>query len=126
MVDLVQSGKSVFFTGSAGTGKSVRAGSVAIVAGVFFFFVLTFSPLQTLLREIVKILPRASTFVTASTGMAAINIGGITLHQFAVSTSPLGFLFEVSIFSLRLHSETYLKIDIRRVSVWPQSPRACS
>ena len=57
--------KSVFFTGSAGTGKSV------------------------LLREIIKSL-RAKhktqpdrVAVTASTGLAACNVGGVTLHSFA-------------------------------------------
>lgn len=64
--DLVcQQGKSVFFTGSAGTGKSV------------------------LLREIIKVLKKKyekrqdCVAVTASTGIAACNIGGVTLHSFA-------------------------------------------
>lgn len=51
--------KSLFFTGSAGTGKSY------------------------LLKFIINRLPPESTFVTASTGIAACNIGGITLHMFA-------------------------------------------
>lgn len=57
--------KSVFFTGSAGTGKSV------------------------LLREIIKNLrvkhqtQPDRVAVTASTGLAACNIGGVTLHSFA-------------------------------------------
>ena len=61
---VVNDGKSLFFTGSAGTGKSV------------------------LLREIIASLRKkyASTpdavAVTASTGIAACNIGGITLHSF--------------------------------------------
>jgi ATP-dependent exoDNAse (exonuclease V) alpha subunit len=57
--------KSVFFTGSAGTGKSV------------------------LLRETIRVL-RAKykrepdrVAVTASTGLAACNVGGVTLHSFA-------------------------------------------
>lgn len=58
------SGESVFFTGSAGTGKS---------------FVL---------RMLVKALKKKyavpnSVFVTAPTGIAACNVGGITLHSFA-------------------------------------------
>ena len=62
---VVEEGKNVFFTGSAGTGKSV------------------------LLREIIKELRRKhakrpdSVAVTASTGIAACNIGGITIHSFA-------------------------------------------
>ncbi|KAL5518664.1 hypothetical protein ACEPAH_347 [Sanghuangporus vaninii] len=57
----VARGESVFFTGSAGTGKSA------------------------LLREIIKMLGGLSSevAVTASTGIAAVNIGGTTLHSFA-------------------------------------------
>lgn len=57
--------KSVFFTGSAGTGKSV------------------------LLREIIATLRKKyarepdRVAVTASTGLAACNVGGVTLHSFA-------------------------------------------
>lgn len=51
--------QSLFFTGSAGTGKSY------------------------LLKFIINRMPPESTFVTASTGIAACNIGGITLHMFA-------------------------------------------
>lgn len=57
--------RSVFFTGSAGTGKSV------------------------LLREIIKSLRVIHNLqpdrvaVTASTGLAACNVGGVTLHSFA-------------------------------------------
>lgn len=62
---VVDGGKSVFFTGSAGTGKSVLLRE--IISG---------------LREKYK---RESdrVAVTASTGLAACNIGGVTLHSFA-------------------------------------------
>jgi ATP-dependent DNA helicase PIF1 len=62
---VAESKKSVFFTGSAGTGKSV------------------------LLREIIAALRKKymrepdRIAVTASTGLAACNIGGVTLHSFA-------------------------------------------
>jgi DNA replication protein DnaC len=66
VLDLVsERGKSVFFTGSAGTGKSV------------------------LLREIIKVVRDKHKHepdrvaVTASTGLAACNVGGVTLHSFA-------------------------------------------
>ncbi|KAJ5656177.1 ATP-dependent DNA helicase PIF1 [Penicillium longicatenatum] len=62
---VVERGKSIFFTGSAGTGKSV------------------------LMREIIKKLRQKykrepdRVAVTASTGLAACNIGGVTVHSFA-------------------------------------------
>ena len=66
VLDLVaEQKKSVFFTGSAGTGKSV------------------------LLRETIKVLrgnykrEPDRVAVTASTGLAACNVGGVTLHSFA-------------------------------------------
>jgi len=62
VVDCVLSKKNVFFTGAAGTGKSV------------------------LLQYIINLLKsKYSNYdigVTASTGIAAINIGGCTLHSF--------------------------------------------
>ncbi|ESK98247.1 dna repair and recombination protein pif1 [Moniliophthora roreri MCA 2997] len=61
VLDLVKRGRSVFYTGSAGTGKSV------------------------LLREIIGWLKneKKKVAITASTGIAAINIGGTTLHSWA-------------------------------------------
>lgn len=62
---VVHGGKSVFFTGSAGTGKSV------------------------LMREIIAELRKKHkaepdrVAVTASTGLAACNVGGVTLHSFS-------------------------------------------
>ncbi|CAE6486407.1 unnamed protein product [Rhizoctonia solani] len=64
ILDIVKKGSNIFFTGSAGTGKSV------------------------LLREIIKALRRKhgkaqdAVAITASTGIAACNIGGVTLHSF--------------------------------------------
>ncbi|KAI3622451.1 mitochondrial dna helicase [Moniliophthora roreri] len=65
VLDIVVAGGNVFFTGPAGTGKSV------------------------LLREIVRTLRHMrpnnpeSLAVTASTGIAGINIGGSTIHSFS-------------------------------------------
>lgn len=61
---VVNQGKSVFFTGSAGTGKSVLMR--AIIADLR----------KKYLRESDRVA------VTASTGLAACNIGGVTLHSF--------------------------------------------
>lgn len=55
----VENGKNIFITGSAGVGKSF------------------------LLKELLKSLPKRTTYLTASTGVAACNIGGMTLHSFA-------------------------------------------
>lgn len=59
VIKAVRSARNVFFTGSAGTGKTF------------------------LLRKLLGILPPEGTFVTASTGAAACHIGGTTLHAFA-------------------------------------------
>lgn len=59
---VVNKEESVFFTGSAGTGKS---------------YVLRY-----LVQQLVKKHGGPSVGVTASTGMAAINIGGETLHKY--------------------------------------------
>ncbi|ORC86625.1 PIF1 helicase-like protein [Trypanosoma theileri] len=56
---VVNRGRSIFLTGGAGTGKS------------------------HLLRSIVAALPKETTFVTATTGIAALNLGGSTIHNFA-------------------------------------------
>ncbi|EGG19237.1 DNA helicase [Cavenderia fasciculata] len=60
---IVEGGKNVFFTGSAGTGKSV---------------VIKHTVAQ--LREKHGI---GTVHVTAASGIAAVNIGGVTLHSFA-------------------------------------------
>ncbi|XP_072024041.1 ATP-dependent DNA helicase PIF1-like [Amphiura filiformis] len=75
VLNAVQAGQNIFFTGSAGTGKSF------------------------LLKKIVGALPPNSTFATASTGVAACHIGGTTLHQFAGmgdGTAPLAKCIELA------------------------------
>lgn len=61
VMQVLARGDSVFFTGSAGTGKS------------------------WLLRHVLEqgMLGERGVYVTASTGIAAVNIGGTTLHSFA-------------------------------------------
>ncbi|GFN95027.1 ATP-dependent DNA helicase pif1 [Plakobranchus ocellatus] len=68
VIEMVKQGKSIFFTGSAGTGKSF------------------------LLKRIIGALPPNHTFATASTGAAACHIGGTTLHSFAGIGSGNGSL----------------------------------
>ncbi len=62
---VVEKGKSVFFTGPAGTGKSVLMRAI----------------IQDLKKKHARDPERVA--VTASTGLAACNIGGMTLHSFA-------------------------------------------
>lgn len=62
---VVEQGKSVFFTGPAGTGKSVLMRAI----------------IAELKKKHVRDPDRVA--VTASTGLAACNIGGITLHSFS-------------------------------------------
>ncbi|KAG5918002.1 hypothetical protein E4U42_007046 [Claviceps africana] len=64
---VVNQGQSVFFTGPAGAGKSVLMRAI----------------IQELKRKYEGCPGRVA--VTASTGLAACNIGGITLHSFAVN-----------------------------------------
>jgi ATP-dependent DNA helicase PIF1 len=61
---VVNQSKSVFFTGSAGTGKSVL--------------------MRAIIAELRKKYKREAdrVAVTASTGLAACNVGGVTLHSF--------------------------------------------
>ena len=59
ILNSVKHGYNIFFTGSAGTGKSY------------------------LLKRIIGALPPDTTVASASTGVAACQIGGITLHSFA-------------------------------------------
>ena len=56
-------GTSIFFTGGAGTGKS--------------------SLLLRIIEQLVQKHGQHTVFVTATTGLAACAIGGITVHQFA-------------------------------------------
>ncbi|XP_075210189.1 pif1 DNA helicase [Lycorma delicatula] len=68
VLNAVKEGHNVFFTGSAGTGKSF------------------------LLRHIINSLPPDVTVATASTGAASCLIGGVTLHSFAGIGSGEGSL----------------------------------
>lgn len=65
---VVENNQSVFFTGAAGTGKSVL--------------------MRAIISELKKKYARdpERVAVTASTGLAACNIGGITLHSFSGKT----------------------------------------
>ena len=62
---VVNGGKSIFFTGPAGTGKSELMRAI----------------IAKLMEKFVRDPGRIA--VTASTGAAACNIGGITLHSFS-------------------------------------------
>lgn len=59
---VVREERSVFFTGAAGTGKSIL--------------------LQRIIADLIAKYTRRCVGVTASTGLASLNIGGTTLHSF--------------------------------------------
>ncbi|CCL99381.1 uncharacterized protein FIBRA_01399 [Fibroporia radiculosa] len=65
---VVEEGKSIFFTGAAGTGKSLLLRAI----------------ITALRRKHAKKLDVIS--ITASTGMAASNIGGMTIHSWGAVT----------------------------------------
>lgn len=84
VLQMVKTGESVFFTGSAGTGKSY------------------------LLKRIISSLPPDTTFATASTGAAASLIGGTTLHAFAGIGTGNGTLEHcISLASRESHSAVW-------------------
>ena len=60
---VVNEGASVFFTGAAGSGKSFL--------------------LRAIVQKLTEEGRRDTTFVTGTTGIAACNIGGVTIHSFA-------------------------------------------
>ena len=90
------SGKSIFLTGNAGTGKS---------------FVL---------RKIIKALKATGTrvLVSAPTGIAAVNVNGITLHSLLHITPKTNLMqppnSETHYYFLLLFSNLYLPIRTRR------------
>ncbi|GMM34618.1 DNA helicase [Saccharomycopsis crataegensis] len=63
ILEIIKQGHNVFYTGSAGTGKSVL--------------------LRHAIKELRSIHGHGAVAVTASTGLAACNIGGTTLHSFS-------------------------------------------
>jgi hypothetical protein len=103
VIDCVLAGESVFFTGCAGTPfilprthlhPVIRSTACCVFCHCFNLFestrwlnVCLFYAAGTgksfLLRHLISQLPRASTAVTATTGVAACVIGGTTVHKFA-------------------------------------------
>jgi len=88
ILNMVLGGESLFFTGSAGE-------AMASVVRIFvpLKIAVTGTGKSVLLREIIRRLrddPTRKVAVTASTGIAAVNIGGSTLHSFAGELSALG------------------------------------
>lgn len=92
LLEIALSGKSIFFTGSAGTGKS---------------FVL-----RVIVEELQIKHGYNSVYVTASTGIAACNIQGVTVHAF----SGLGLANGTK-------EELYSKISVKKhfISRWQKA-----
>ncbi|NXC95568.1 PIF1 helicase, partial [Certhia familiaris] len=80
----VRSGKSIFFTGSAGEGpRPLSPAPWEKAWPLTYCFSLQGTGKSFLLKRIVGSLPPNITYTTASTGVAACHIGGTTLHAFA-------------------------------------------
>ncbi|SMN18732.1 similar to Saccharomyces cerevisiae YML061C PIF1 DNA helicase [Maudiozyma saulgeensis] len=62
IISLAEKGYNIFYTGSAGTGKSIL--------------------LKELIKNLRSLYGRDHVAVTASTGLAACNIGGVTIHSY--------------------------------------------
>ncbi|CAD1779384.1 similar to Saccharomyces cerevisiae YML061C PIF1 DNA helicase [Maudiozyma barnettii] len=62
IINLAEKGYNIFYTGSAGTGKSIL--------------------LKELIKSLRDLYGRDHVAVTASTGLAACNIGGVTVHSY--------------------------------------------
>jgi hypothetical protein len=90
-IELVRSGRSIFLTGSAGTGKSYV--------------------LRHVIAELKKRHGSNRVHVTASTGSAAVLIGGITVHSFAGVGHGHGSASELS---KRVHANKACVIRWRR------------
>jgi ATP-dependent DNA helicase PIF1 len=72
-VNYVLEGRNMFLTGRAGTGKSFT------------------------LKHIIGMLPTRTTFVAATTGCAAVNVGGTTYHKFSgigLGNGPVSYILE--------------------------------
>lgn len=82
---VVEEGKNVFFTGSAGTGKSLLLR--AIIASLRKKYAKAKPKSKPESKSGTEVAaPCAVVSVTASTGMAASNIGGITIHSWGALT----------------------------------------
>lgn len=93
---VVKEGKSVFFTGPAGTGKSVLLKKI----------------IRSLATKYVGDSRRVG--VTASTGLAAHNIGGTTLHRFAgvgLGQAPTTKLIS-DVLNNKLKRQRWLDVDV--------------
>lgn len=80
VLDMVKQGKSVFFTGSAGLSSDFAREIHHLIEK------RSGTGKSVLLREIIKLRggrPSVRLGVTASTGIASVNIGGCTLHSWA-------------------------------------------
>lgn len=68
----ISDGKNIFITGGAGTGKSY------------------------ILRNLVKVLPELKYNITSTTGVSAINIGGVTIHSWS-GIGRINFKYDIPV-----------------------------
>jgi len=84
-IEQLKKGKNVLLIGQAGTGKS------------------------KLLKDLSSLLPGRSVYITSTTGISALNIGGVTLHSFL----GLELLLEKRVKACNLQENTYSAFKLK-------------
>ncbi|OQS02677.1 ATP-dependent DNA helicase PIF1-like [Thraustotheca clavata] len=93
VIEAVAKRENVFFTGRAGTGKSF------------------------LLKQLQRRLPKDGLFSTATTGIAAYQIHGMTLHHFAGLTAASNFKLQEVIAAIERKKDALLRWQLAKVLI---------